>query len=62
MEFKVHRKRQFASIVVPFYIVFDDDIDNIKKAIEEKTLKEIIIQLNLIKLFCFIVIKNRLGY
>ena len=37
---KVHRKKQFVSGLVPFNIVFDEDIDKIKNAIEEKRLSK----------------------
>lgn len=33
IKIKIHRKKQLASALVPFYLIFNEDIDQFKKAI-----------------------------
>ena len=42
IKIKIHRKKQFASILVPFYIVLNENIDKVKNAIKDNCLADLL--------------------
>ena len=42
IKIKIHRKKQFASLLVPFYIVLNENIDKVKNAIKDNCLADLL--------------------